>query len=217
MFLENKTPSNHLNKCFSKRLKIFLSFNTLAIVFTGFDIDGRIAPGFRYHVRYLGTNRYLFEGEARCLESIGMGYGRRFTFKGERLNFNDCCFWSDSIPSGYAFSINAVREGDTYKILDADSSEIGSATIQSVDFAQTEKNTLVEGGNVVKNVAVRFSCLLKLHTHNHSLINVNTQDYEVVEGVAQLVKEKGSKEAVVKCIKDVHFKSVGRCTLHCDP
>lgn len=152
------------------------------------------------------------------MESIGLGYGRRMTFKGDKLNFNDNYFWSDSIPSGFGFNIEALREGDSFTVVDADSQEIGTAEVQNVDFPQIELDTSIEGKDVVKNVKVRFSCFLKLfNLHNHSLVNVNTQDFEVVEGIAQLVKERGSREAVVKSVRNVHFNSIGKCTLHSDP
>lgn len=184
----------------------------------GFEIDSRIAPGFRYNVRYIGTNEYLFNGEARRLNSIGLGYGRRMTFQGNSLNFNDCFFWSDSIPNGYALNIQALKEGDVFIIVDADQQEVGSVEVQKVDFPQIEKDTFIEDNAVVKNVKARFACFLKLfNQHSQNLMNVNTQDFEVVEGTAQLVKEKGSKEAVVRCINDVHFSSIGNCTLHSDP
>ena len=186
-------------------------------LFTGFEIDSRIAPGFRYNVRYIGTNEYLFNGEARRLNTIGLGYGRRMTFQGDSLNFNDCFFWSDSIPNGYALNIQALREGDVFIVTDAEQQTVGSVEVQKVDFPQIENNTFIEGNAVVKNVKVRFACFLKMFNHHQNLMNVNTQDFEVVEGTALLVKEKGSKEAVVKCINDVHFNTLGKCTLHCDP
>lgn len=184
-------------------------------LFTGFEIDSRIAPGFRYTVRYIGTNEYLFGGEAKRLESIGLGYGRRMTFKGDRVNFNDCYFWSDSIPSGYAFNIEAFKEGSVFTIADTESKAIGTVYVQNVQFPQIEMDTVIEGNNVIKNVRVRFACFIKLF-HHHSLINVNTQDFEDVEGIAQLVMSRGSKEAIVTCINDVYFQSLGRCTLHSD-
>ncbi|XP_052811561.1 uncharacterized protein LOC128239116 [Mya arenaria] len=184
----------------------------------GLELDRRIAPGFRYTVRYIDTSEYLFEGEARRLESIGLGYARRLTFQGDRLNFNDCFFWTDSNPNGFAFTIEAVREGDAYRVVDADGQEVGHVEVHKVDFPQIELGTKIEdNSSVVKNVRVRFACSVK-HTHfsDHSLINVNTQDFEIVEGIAELVKGRGQKEAVVRCVRDVHFKSLGRCTLHRD-
>ena len=77
-------------------------------------MDSRIVPGFRYRVRCIGDEQWLFDGEARRLDSIGLGYGRRLTFQGDRLNNNDCYFWSDSSPTGFAFSIQALKEGDVF-------------------------------------------------------------------------------------------------------
>lgn len=140
------------------------------------------------------------------------------TFKGDKLNVNDNFFWSDSIPNGYGLNIEALREGDSFTVVDADSQAIGTVEVQNVDFPQIEMNTTIEEKDVVKNVKVRFACFLKLfNLHNHSLVNVNTQDFEVVEGIVQLVKEKGSREAVAKSVRNVHFSSIGKCTLHSDP
>lgn len=174
-------------------------------------------PGFRYHVRNLGTEDYLWEKEARRLESIGLGYGRRLTFKGDTLNFNDCFFWTDSSPNGFAFTINAIKEGDEFSIIDADHQHIGTAIVQDTEFPQIEEETIVKGTAIVKTVKVRFSCFVKHNNLNlgaGSLINVNAQDFEMVEGIAELVKERGSKEAVVRCIKNVYFQSYGKCNLH---
>ncbi|KAL4232716.1 hypothetical protein ACF0H5_007404 [Mactra antiquata] len=180
----------------------------------GFDIDSRIVPGYRYYVRYIGTNEYLFNGEARRLLSIGLGYGRRMTFEGDSLNFNDNYFWSDSIPEGFAFSIESVREGEVYVIIDSKSQEIGCVEIEKTDFPQVEESTHMEGKSVVKNVKVRFACLLKMNMYNQRLINITPQEVEIVEGTAEVVKERGSNDSVVRCIKDVYFQSLGWCTLH---
>jgi len=194
---------------------IFLRYFTIPFLSTGFDIDSRIVPGCRYYVRYIGTNDYLFNGEARRLISIGLGYGRRMTFEGDSLNFNYNYFWSDSIPSGFAFSVEAVREGDNFVISDSNSQEIGCVEVEKVDFPQVEESTHMEGKSVVKHVNVRFACFLKMNMFNNPrLINVNTQEVEIVNGVAELVKERGSNGTVVRCIKDVYFQSLGWCTLY---
>jgi len=200
-------------------LKPESSISNSSLLFTGFEVDNRIAPGFRYFVRYIGTDEYLFDGEARRLESIGMGYGRRLTFNGDTLNFNENYFWTDSNSQGYAFSIEAVHEGDEFSIIDSNHQPVGTAVIETADFPQVELNTTVKDGKVVKDVKVRFSCFIKhnnVNTGVGSLINVNAQDFEMVEGTAQIVKERGSRKATVRCVKDVYFQSFGRCSLHND-
>lgn len=195
------------------------STSRIVCCFAGFDLDSRIAPGFRYFVRYLGTDEYLFDGEARRLESIGLGYGRRLTFTGEKLNFNENFFWTDSRPEGFAFTIEAVREGNEFAIIDSDHQQIGVAVVETAEFPQIEISTEIKGSSVVKNVKVRFSCYIKHNNLNSgagSLININAQDFEMVEGIAQVVKERGSKEAVVRSITGVYFQSFGKCNLHCD-
>lgn len=195
---------------------VTLALRDHELLVKGFTIDERIAPGFRYRIRYINSDEYLYDGEARRLESIGLGYGRRMTFKGDSLNHNDCFFWSDSNPDGYAFCIEAVQESDVFAIVDCKGQEVGSVEIQSVDFPQVELDTFVEGKTVVKNVQARFSCAIKLHRLKNALVNVNTKEFEVAEGVAELVKERGSKEAYVRCIKDVFFQTLGKCTLHAE-
>ena len=91
-------------------------------------MDSRIVPGFRYRVRCIGDEQWLFDGEARRLDSIGLGYGRRLTFQGDRLNNNDCYFWSDSSPTGFAFSIQALKEGDVFTLFNSDSIPIGEVS-----------------------------------------------------------------------------------------
>ena len=73
----------------------------------------------------MGESQYLFSGEAKSLQSIGLGYGRRLTFSGDRLNFNECFFWSDSNPSGFGFSLEAIKEGDVFTITNSQSIPVG--------------------------------------------------------------------------------------------
>ena len=100
----------------------------IVLTLSGFHVDSRIAPGFRYTVRRIGEEQHLFDGEARRLNSIGLGYGRRLTFHGDRLNFNDCYFWSDSSPTGFAFNIQALKEGDIFTLFNSESLPIGEVS-----------------------------------------------------------------------------------------
>ncbi|KAH3728057.1 uncharacterized protein LOC127852222 isoform X2 [Dreissena polymorpha] len=181
----------------------------------GFDVDKRIIPGFRYLIRYIGAREYLFNGEARLLETIGLGYGKRLTFQGDRLNFNDCYFWSDSSTDGFAFSVEAIREGNSFLVLTADLQEVGTVQVHKVDYPQKELGTRVENSAVTKEVRVRFACSVR-HRQTRSLINVSTQNFQVAEGVAELVKERGQKEATVTCIRGVRIETIVVCTLHMD-
>ncbi len=53
----------------------------MILALSGTYVDPRITPGFQYRVRQLGSGKYLFKGRAMTLQSIGMGYGKRITFK----------------------------------------------------------------------------------------------------------------------------------------
>lgn len=161
----------------------------------------------------MGEVQYLFNGEAKRLQSIGLGYGRRLTFSGDRLNFNDCFFWSDSSPSGFAFNVQALREGDVFTITNSQSIPIGEITVESVDHPQVELETRIENDSVVKSVHARFTNTVRFFAH-HNLLDVHSsQEVGAVEGIAELVKLKGSKEAFVRCIKNVNFPKLGQCNL----
>lgn len=111
---------------------------------SGFHVDESICPGFRYRVRYMGSKDFLFDGEPRMLQSIGLGYGKRLTFSGETLNNNENYFWSDSRPEGYAFTVSAVEAGDKFVIYDEMSRVVGDVDIIEVDERQTEEKTVYE-------------------------------------------------------------------------
>ena len=77
----------------------------------GTYVDKNIIPGFEYRVRLNGTNEYLFDGEALCLQSIGQGYGKRLTFESDDLLENPNFVWSDSNhEDGFGFSIQVIKE-----------------------------------------------------------------------------------------------------------
>lgn len=102
-------------------------------------MDPRILPGFRYRVRHVGTERYLFNGRALTLQSIGLGYGKRLTFTGDSLNFNDNYFWSDSDPRGFAFSLDAVQPADRLTIYGNNGvGVIGEVKVERVPGVQEE-------------------------------------------------------------------------------
>lgn len=76
-------------------------------------------------MRRIGEADPIFDGKARRLLSVGLGYGRRLTFQGDLNSFNNCCFWSDSSPTGFAFNIQAVKEGDVFTIFSSKSVPLG--------------------------------------------------------------------------------------------
>lgn len=107
----------------------------------GTYVDKRIIPGFHYKVRPIGHKSYLFEGNALQLVNIGMGYGKRITFKPDEFNLNNNSnfFWSDSYPEGYGFQPQAVFCGMKFDIMDA-THRIGEATVFRSDNPQIQHN-----------------------------------------------------------------------------
>lgn len=81
--------------CYTKILSV--------LALTGTYVDAQIVPGFYYRVRRVGGDNddYLFNGEPRQLMSVGMGYGKRVTFKGDNaLDNSDFYFYSDTEQEG---------------------------------------------------------------------------------------------------------------------
>lgn len=82
----------------------------------GTYVDPRIIPGFHYRVRPAGSRRHLFEGRSMLLQSIGMGYGKRITFKPDTLNAPENYFWSDSHPEGLGMEPRAIHPGMKFSV-----------------------------------------------------------------------------------------------------
>ena len=91
------------NWLFSSWCKSFESLTWLlsALVLSGTFVDENITPGFYYRVRRIHDSSFLFNGEARRLVSVGMGYGKRITFGGDHVIDNtDFFFYSDTEQEG---------------------------------------------------------------------------------------------------------------------
>lgn len=160
----------------------------------------------------MGTKDFLFDGEPRMLQSIGLGYGKRLTFRGETLNNNENYFWSDSRPEGYAFNISAVEAGDKFVMYDEMLRVVGDVDILTVDDDQTEIKTVYETGCVKKFVHVRMTANVQYH-NRHSLLMDVTDHVISIEGTAEAVRQRGSVEAKTQQITDAHIPRLGRCTL----
>lgn len=108
-------------------------------MFLGTYVDPRIIPGFHYKVRPTGHKNYLFNGKALQLVNIGMGYGKRITFKPDahNLNNNTNFFWSDSYQEGYGFEPQAVFCGMKFDVMN-DTQCIGEASVFRSDNPQIE-------------------------------------------------------------------------------
>ena len=77
------------------------------LTLSGTFVDSKIVPGFYYRVRRVagggasGDDDLLFEGEPRRLVNVGIGYGKRITFRGDDSRDNsDFYFYSDTEIEG---------------------------------------------------------------------------------------------------------------------
>lgn len=177
----------------------------------GTYIDPRIVPGFHYRVRPAGSRRHLFEGRDMLLQSLGMGYGKRITFKPDSLNSPENYFWSDSHPEGLGMEPRAINPGMKFTI-SGNGGLLGEASVFRADLPQVEEKTkYVEvpgkrGMAVEKYVHVDVTCHVKLATTGGGSV-----DYEVhlmkVSGMAVLRKEPGQSTAKLVKVYNVGLDS----------
>ena len=141
----------------------------------------------------------------------------RLTFSGDSLNNNDCFFWSDSDPEGFAFSIQAVDEGSNFLItVDGEEGVVGEARITKIHEPQEETSmTSHKDGSVVKSVHVTMTLSLTYyHRHHHGLVDVmHREDTESVSGDAMLTKAKRSRRAELSVVDNVFLQRFGKCKL----
>lgn len=168
---------------------------------TGTYVDKDIIPGFRYKVRKNLSEEYLFGGEAKHLESIGTGYGKRITFEGETLNENENYFWSDSSVNGYGFTFQAISNEDVLNILDTKTGRLSGRILINNPSLKTDvilSTSIGERGYVEKEVEVYFSCDVILNdiTNHQNLFVENT----AVRGKAIVVRENLSSKAKIQQI-----------------
>jgi len=174
----------------------------------GTYIDPRIIPGFHYKVRPTGHKSYLFNGNALQLVNIGMGYGKRMTFKPDihNLNNNSNFFWSDSYPEGYGFEPQAVFCGMKFDIMD-ETHCIGEATVFRSDNPQIEDNQCFKPGKtgmtVFKNIHVDVTCQVLL---KNDKFDMGTHDLRV-SGTAVVVKYHKENESKLLYIDNVGLSS----------
>lgn len=172
----------------------------------GTYVDPRIVPGFHYRVRPAGCRRHLFGGRSMLLQSIGLGYGKRITFKPDTLNDPENYFWSDSHPDGLGMETRAVHTGMQFEIT-ANGVHLGDASVFRADLPQVEKkteyvNVMTESGKlskaIDKYIHVDVTCHVKL-----AITGGGSVDFEVhlmkVSGVA-LVRKSPNK-SVAELVK----------------
>ncbi|XP_032227769.2 uncharacterized protein LOC116611527 [Nematostella vectensis] len=175
----------------------------------GTYVDPNVSPGFRYKVRVGGSDDYLFEGKAVLLERVGAGYGKRLTFESEDVLHNDNFFWSDSNPdAGFAFSIQIVSQGETFRVFDGSSRYIGEAEVTTILDNQQILGSKMEESGLNKTVTVEFDCKLK-YSCDISLAPKTMR----VSGVAEAHKSRDTHRASVVQITDIELPDFGKCVL----
>ncbi|XP_018008321.1 uncharacterized protein LOC108666024 [Hyalella azteca] len=103
----------------------------------GTFVHPNIIVGAKYKVRNLESGKYLFDGRAMTLQSIGRGYGKRITFASESHIHNDNYFYSDTNCGGFGFTIEALSVGDHFRIVDTNTAEdVGVAEVFRTDVPQ---------------------------------------------------------------------------------
>lgn len=169
----------------------------------GTYIDPRIIPGFHYRVRPAGSRHHLFEGRSLLLQSIGMGYGKRITFKSDSLNTPEHYFWSDSHPEGMGMETRAIHPGMKFTIT-GNGGLLGEASVFRADLPQVEEKTVFvdvsnkRGKIVEKYVHVDVTCHVKLATTGGGSVDSEVHLMKV-SGVALVRKEPGN--SVAKLVK----------------
>ena len=160
-------------------------------------IDSEIAPGFRYRVREIETQKDLFNGQAKYLESIGQGYGKRLTFESDDILENDNFFWTDSNEFGYAFSLQAVSIGDVF-VAKTGNIELGFAKVVQVRDSQRIVSSEIQAGAVMKKVEVEFHCKM---AETWDGKDFNGKFSLRLQGVATLVKGKRDQRCQIQDIR----------------
>ena len=78
------------------------------LTLSGTFVDSKIVPGFYYRVRRVagggasGDDDLLFEGEPRRLVNVGIGYGKRITFRGDDRSEEHTSELQSPVPISYA-------------------------------------------------------------------------------------------------------------------
>ncbi|KAL0838791.1 hypothetical protein ABMA28_016834 [Loxostege sticticalis] len=177
----------------------------------GTFVDPRIIPGFYYRVRPAGSRRHLFEGRSLLLQSVGMGYGKRITFKPDTLNAPENYFWSDSHPEGIGMETRAIHPGMKFTV-SGNGGLLGEACVFRADLPQVEEKTEYvdvpgkRGKAVQKYVHVDVTCHVKLATTGGGSVDSEVHLMKV-SGVALVRKEPGQSTAKLVKVFNVGLDS----------
>jgi len=144
-----------------------------------------------------------------------MGYGKRLTFTGKTKNNNECYFWSDSEPSGFAFSISAVDDTHKFSVLDSEDTIVAEGVVTQVHEQQEETDMAVSKDGITKWVNVTLTCAITYHNrHHHGLMDMMAlEDTETFMGSAVLRKARRSRKAELVAVENVFLQRLGNCTL----
>ena len=193
-FPQKSVPFGQLSLNNKRELQALKKHELLAV--NGY-IDKNIAPGFRYKVREIETEKKLFDGQAKYLENIGQGYGKRLTFETDDILENDNFFWTDSNEHGYAFSIEAISVGDVF-VAKLGNRELGFVKVTNVQEDQKILSSEVEDKGIVKKVKVNFQCKMG-EKWNES--NFGGKFSLNLQGVATLVKGRQEQRSKIQDIR----------------
>ncbi|CAH0715506.1 unnamed protein product, partial [Brenthis ino] len=177
----------------------------------GTFVDSRIIPGFYYRVRPATSRRHLFEGRSLLLQSIGMGYGKRITFKPDTLNAPENYFWSDSHPEGLGMEPRAVHPNMKFTIT-GNGGLLGEASVFRADLPQIEEKTEYvdvpgkKGKAVEKYIQVDVTCHVKLATTGGGSVDSEVHLMKV-SGTAVVRKEPGQTTAKLLKVFNVGLDS----------
>lgn len=166
----------------------------------GTYVDPSVVTGFTYAVRPADSRKFLFQGRALRLVSIGMGYGKRLTFASETHNENPNYFWSDTHPQGYGFAIKLVQENDKFTLRDANDTPLATAQVVKLVGSQKEvSHRVLEDGSVEKQARVSLVCKIHYFHLSHA-----DQKPLLISGVAVSIKPSGSRstaslQKIIKC------------------
>lgn len=180
----------------------------------GTYVDKNIIPGFKYRVRLNGTNEYLFEGEALCLQSIGQGYGKRLTFESDDLLENPNFFWSDSNhEDGFGFSIQVIREGMRLEILDCQGRRVAEAAVTATDKAQQVEHSRVENGVIELQVKVNFKAKVLFSGDELVPECLKNVEFPVTGYVHSRKKPQSSRAENIEIRPNMLIPGVGKTTM----
>ncbi|KAK9709642.1 hypothetical protein QE152_g26504 [Popillia japonica] len=175
----------------------------------GTYIDPRILPGFHYKIRISNRKKYLFNGQALRLQSIGAGYGKKLTFESNTHLNAENYLWSDNHQDGLACEVRVIMNKMKFSIV-SDNQILGEATVFRTDLPQIEERMeRVEFASdrfgYIKYVHVDVMCHIKIDIndsgefHNENLVRVY--------GLAVARKDPGRRNAYVERVINVGLDS----------